>query len=139
MVSSGMLHHVALTRATQRNILVDTILHGHHRENLKSYIMFKRLMNNLNKYAIINPSQYGFQINFSMDNAIYALTALNNKSKVKGIFCDIEKAFDCVNRDILLLKLKIYGVTGTTRELFSQFLRNRHQCVNLKVNVSGRP
>jgi hypothetical protein len=53
------------------------------------------------------------------NNAIYALlnevpTALNNKSKVKGIFCDIEKAFDCVNHYVLLHKLEIYGVTGTT-------------------------
>jgi hypothetical protein len=28
-----------LTRATWRNILEDTILHSHHRENLKSYII----------------------------------------------------------------------------------------------------
>jgi hypothetical protein len=28
----------ALTRATRRNIPEDTILHSHHRENLKSYI-----------------------------------------------------------------------------------------------------
>jgi hypothetical protein len=76
----------------------------------------------------------------STDSAIYVLlndvlTALNNKSKVKGIFCDIEKAFDSVNHDILLHKLEIYGVTATTRELFSQFLSNRHQHVNLKVNL----
>jgi hypothetical protein len=67
-----------------------------------------------------------------MDSAIYALlnevpAALNNKSKVKGIFSDIEKAFGCVSHDILVHKLEIYGVTGTTRELFSQFLNNRHQ------------
>jgi hypothetical protein len=78
----------------------------------------------------------------STDNAIYALlngvlTALNNKAKVKGIFGDTEKAFDCVNHDILLHKLEIYGVRGTTRELFLQFLSNRHQRVNLIVNLSG--
>jgi hypothetical protein len=32
-----MLHRVVLTRATQRNIPEDTILHSHRRENLKSY------------------------------------------------------------------------------------------------------
>jgi hypothetical protein len=56
MVSSGMLHRVALvrtdgsvalsssetsvlTRAPGRNIPEDTILHSHRRENLKSYIV----------------------------------------------------------------------------------------------------
>jgi hypothetical protein len=38
MVSSGMLRRVVLTRATRRNIPEDTILHSHHRENLKSYM-----------------------------------------------------------------------------------------------------
>jgi hypothetical protein len=54
MVSSGMSYRVALigtdvseelsasktsvlTRATQRNIQEDTVLHSHRRENLKSY------------------------------------------------------------------------------------------------------
>jgi hypothetical protein len=37
MAPSGMLHRVALTRATWRNIPEDTILHSHCRENLKSY------------------------------------------------------------------------------------------------------
>jgi hypothetical protein len=56
-------------------------------------VMFNRLVNQWNKHAIINPSQYSFQKDLCTDNAIYALlnevlTALNNKSKVKGIFCD---------------------------------------------------
>jgi hypothetical protein len=43
MLSSGMLRHVALavlvlTRAKQRNVLEDGILHGHRCENLKSCI-----------------------------------------------------------------------------------------------------
>jgi hypothetical protein len=68
--------------------------------------MFNRLINHLDKYAILSPCQYGFKKNLSIDNAVYVLlndvlTALNNKATVKGILCDMEKAFDCVNHDIL--------------------------------------
>jgi hypothetical protein len=34
----------ALTRATRRNNPEDTILHSHRRENLKSYIFYKKII-----------------------------------------------------------------------------------------------
>jgi len=36
------------------------------------------------------------------------LEAMNSKQMVGGIFCDLRKAFDCVNHDELLEKLKFY-------------------------------
>jgi hypothetical protein len=48
------------------------------------------------------------------------------------------KAFNCVNHDVLLQKLEIYGVTGITKELFLQYLSNRYQCMKLKVKSSGQ-
>jgi len=46
-----------------------------------------------------------------------------------GLFCDLKKAFNCVNYDILLLKMKFYGIVGVAHKLMESYLRNRYQRV----------
>jgi len=65
-------------------------------------VMQTRILKHLTKYNILHNEQYGFRIGLKTDNAIYELTveilnAMNNKQIVGGIFCDLEKAFDCVD------------------------------------------
>jgi hypothetical protein len=61
---------------------------------------------------------------------------MNNKQLTGGIFCDLQKAFDCVSHDILIKKLEFYGITGKFGALIKSYLRGRYQRVNLDTNNS---
>jgi hypothetical protein len=54
---------------------------------------------------------------------------------VGGIFCDLQKAFNCVNHNIVLTKLEFYGGTGTTLKPIKYYLEGRYQKVILDGNL----
>jgi retron-type reverse transcriptase len=50
---------------------------------------------------------------------------------IGSIFCDLEKAFDPVNHDILLSKLPYYGISSKVKLLLHSYLQNRYQRVQI--------
>lgn len=93
----------------------------------------------LESNAILNPSQYGFRKNYSTSKAIGDLVdsvsrALDGSERTVGVFCDLSKAFDCVNHDILLSKLNLLGIKDVELKWFVSYLKNRKQRIIINKN-----
>ena len=50
---------------------------------------------------------------------------------------DLSKAFDSLVHNILLSKLKFYGVTGVSLDLMSSYLSNKRQCTQFNTPISN--
>jgi len=92
-------------------------------------IISKRLYSYLNDNNIPVDDHYGFRKKVSTETATHTL--LNNvlslfdgRNLVGGLFCKLQKAFDCVNHEILLVKMKFYGISGIANQLMSSYLEN---------------
>ena len=56
---------------------------------------------------------------------------MERRNFVGGLFCDMQKAFNCVNHEILLEKMKLYGISGTVNKLMESYLKNMYQRVSV--------
>ena len=54
---------------------------------------------------------------------------MENGKTPTNVYIDLSKAFDTLTFDILLFKLKYYGVTDTALDLMRSYLTNRKQYV----------
>ena len=54
-----------------------------------------------------------------------------------NVYLDLSKAFDTLDHNILLHKLKYYGIEGTALRLFESYLNERQQYVDLDGTTSN--
>jgi hypothetical protein len=110
-------------------------------------IVFSRLMSYLETNNIISQHQFGFRPKHSTFHPMLqivnkAAEALNKKKFMLVIFCDLKKAFDTVDINILLKKLKKIGVNGNELRWGHSYLSNRSQfvyvneCISDLLNIS---
>ena len=78
--------------------------------------------------------QYGFRAQHSTEYAAIKLFDHISKEMDSGntptaLYIDLSKAFDTLSFDIILQKLKYYGVMGTELRLLTDYLTNQKQYV----------
>ena len=82
--------------------------------------------------------QYGFRSGRSTSDCVFMLLAAVRKAKKKGhsvsiAFCDIAKAYDSVNRELLYVKLDTIGFGGKVKSLIQSMYYND----SVKVRIKG--
>jgi hypothetical protein len=102
-------------------------------------VIYVRLYQHLINHSVLVNEQFGFKAKSSTGKATFnliseILEALNSKKVVGGIFCDVRKAFDCVNYAILLCKLNLYRIRGPVHKVIKSYLTNRYQ----RIIIGGK-
>ncbi len=97
----------------------------------------------LNRLNLLCEGQSGFRPKHSCATALTHMTdswlkALDSGKMVGVTFIDFSKAFDSVNHDILIDKLKTYGCSDSAVSWFNSYLSNRSQVVYFKGSLSGK-
>lgn len=98
--------------------------------------MYKQLISYLESNHLLSPNQFGFRPKHSTSHACISFSDKihNNTNEEKvtiAVSVDIKKAFDTVNRNVLLSKLDTMGIDIL---LFNSYFTDRYQFVTTKIN-----
>ena len=86
---------------------------------------------------MIYHNQHGIRNWYYTNDAVFKLldagyNAINDSEEMLLLYTNLKKAFDTVNHNILLSKLKHYGIRNTSHDLINNYLSNGTQIT--KVN-----
>lgn len=101
-------------------------------------LMLSQLSTFFNCNSLLCDEQFGFSKGFSTTDAITTFVgsiydAWENCLDVIGVFCDLSKAFDCVDHEILLDKLSHYGIRDNAQKMLKSYLTKRI----MQVDING--
>ena len=99
-------------------------------------LMKDRVMSYLSKENIIYKKQYGFRPGYSTSDAVVevvdkCVSCLDDRKFTIAVFLDLSKAFDTVNRNILIRKMERLGFRGVVSKWLDSYLTNRKMYVDI--------
>ena len=99
-------------------------------------LVYNKIFDFLVRYEILFKSQYGFRRGHNTTHATLDFlktveAAVKQGELAVGVFCDLSKAFDTLDHEILLSKLDHYGIRGKWLSWIRSYLTNRQQFVDM--------
>ena len=100
-----------------------------------------KLMSYLNQHQLLTQKQSGFRSGHSTETSLIHmpdnwLQAINDGKIVGCVLVDFRKAFDLVDHNLLLQKLKHYKIKDLSLSWFDSYLHNRTQQVTVNTSQS---
>jgi len=96
-------------------------------------LLYSRLYSHIEQHNMLSEHQFGFRSGLSTSLAIYDIHENFLQNTEKGlttcaVFCDLSKAFDTLDHEMLLWKLEhFYGLRGLPHKLLTSYLQDRQQ------------
>ena len=105
-------------------------------------IIFIQIVEFMNSNECFHPNHHGFRAHHSTSTAMIQMydtwVQAVDKRELAGVcMLDMSAAFDVVNHDILLNKLKLYGFDVDALELMRNYLSGRTQAVYIDGSLSS--
>lgn len=110
-----MINYRGITSLCSSSKLLELIVNESLLHNFKSYISTK---------------QHGFFPRRSVTSNLveftsFVLRKMDQGTQVDAVYTDLKAAFDCLNHDILIAKLRKLGIGGILLDWFDSYLRDR--------------
>ena len=104
--------------------------------NLFTKIIHQRMDKICEEEGLYGPVQYGFRKGKSTSDCVFVLLAAIRRAKKKNhtislAFCDIAKAYDSVDRELLYTKLDSVGFGGRVKSIIQSMYYN--DCVRVRI------
>lgn len=101
-------------------------------EKLLEYTVHEQLMKYVNENEILLKTQSGFRANHSCETSLNLVLTTWKESIDRGdivvaVFLDFKRAFETIDRNMLLKKLEHIGISKSTVHWFANYLNDRYQ------------
>jgi hypothetical protein len=110
-------------------------------EKILEIVVHKQLLSYFENNNIFYEFQSGFRKGMSTETAVQYLVSkwkkiMDNDESIITVMLDLKRAFETIDRNILLRKLESYGVTGTALQWICSYLTERKQITKIDGDVS---